>query len=217
MHPPTPHLPPHSRNIIQNLLPRPPQRVRHKQHIPLGILQNNPLAKQANLLERLILGPRPDGHLQIPLLNINKPRLLHRLALGLVLHDAEGLAHFLAAVDEDLAPLAEGRGLGYCAVVGLDESRHLVRLEPAAWLQGGEGAGVEERPVGGGSEQPAGVDVVEVGGGKGPLEVEVVDFELEVGGDPGWLGWGEVGAGYGGGGEFGCEVDCPDSFFAGEC
>jgi len=87
-----------------------------------------------------------------------------------------------------------------------------VGFEPAAWGEGFEGAGVEGWPVGGCAQEPAGVDVVEVVGGEGPFEVEVVDFELEVGGDPGWLGRGEVGAGYGGGGEFDCEVDCPDSW-----
>ena len=50
------------------------------------------------------------------------------------------------------------------------------------------------------------MDVVEVVRGVGPGLGGIVDFEFEVGRDPGWLAGGEVGAGYGGGGELVGEI-----------
>lgn len=70
---------------------------------------------------------------------------------------------------EDLAPLSQ-RGIRRDSVVlAHDLRRGLVRLEPGAGLEGLVGLSEEGGPVGDAARHPAGVDVVEGGGGEGPF------------------------------------------------
>jgi len=58
---PRAHLASKRRQIDNNLLPRPAQRVRQKQHIPFRILFECDLCKLANLAELGIFGPATNG------------------------------------------------------------------------------------------------------------------------------------------------------------
>lgn len=158
---------------------------------------------------------RDPTHLDVPLLDVHEPRRLHGLALQLLVEHSESAAGLAAALLVDAAPLAQGGVLGDAAVVALPHGGHLVALEPAARRQVVVGLLEEAVPVVDAADQPAHVDVVEVGEGEGPglravfdLAVSVVSFwvvdaeclntvtglQFDVGGDPDGLDGGDVGA-----------------------
>ena len=114
----------------------------------------------------------------VGLVNVGEPSGLEALALRLVLEDREGAANGLAALEEDGTPLLHGALVLDGAVVGADDGRALVVLDPAAGLERFEGLAVQRRPVDDAADEEAHVDVVEGVFLKGPLLRAVVDLAV---------------------------------------
>lgn len=155
-------------------------------------------------------------YLEFRLLDIGKARLFKRRPLHIILQHRHGPPHLLPALDEELSKLAHGRLFVHGAIVAAEVDGGLVGLDEAAGLKGLVGFPEEGGPVLDAAKEPADVDVVKGVFFKGPRLSAVVDFAKEtnrlaltrgglllnqgrdlqfaVGGNPGGLDCGEVGA-----------------------
>ena len=122
-----------------------------------------------------------DAHLVVGLADVGEAGGLHALALQAVLEHGEGASDGGAALEEDGAPLLHGALVLDGAVVGADDGRGLMALDPAAGLEGAVGLGVQGVPVDDAADEEAHVDVVEAVLLEGPRLGAVVDLAARSG------------------------------------
>lgn len=140
--------------------------------------------------------------------------MLHDVLVSRILHlllvlgcPSKGPADLLGALEQVVGPLVQRRVGGHGAVVG-DGGQDVDDLEPPTGGQVLHALLEEARPVGEGDGHEARVDVVE-GLAEGPVVLEVVDLELDVGGHEAGLDGAQVDADDGGRGVVVSEVDGP--------
>lgn len=108
--------------------------------------------------------------------------LLQTLDLQVILDDREGRlgSNSASTLAEEVAPLAQMRLIGQCAVVGLVESIALEGLDPAARFEDAVGLTEELGPVRDGANKPAEVNVVEGVILEGPLPRVIIDLAVHI-------------------------------------
>lgn len=134
------------------------------------------------LLEFRVLGPGVKRQLELHGVDVPEAGLAHHL--GPRGHGVHVLAELVGRVVEVFGPSEPG--LGFCAGDAvLAEAFELdgLEFEPAAGVEVGEGLGEEAREIFHHAFHLAAVDVVEFLG-VGPVAFVVVDFEVDVWGDP---------------------------------
>jgi len=150
-------------------------------------------------------GEKPK-YLEVDLVDVNKPSLLHPLPLQPVPQNGKRTSHLGPGHPAHVAPYRHGRVRPDAPVVADVVDLDLGGLDPAAGRARGVGLADQGRPVRDAAEEVAHVDEVKGVLGPGPGLGAVVDLEAHVWGHPGRLDRGEVGPCYLGGGELVCEV-----------
>ena len=135
----------------------------------------------------LILRPRVHRPLVLHLDHILKTGINHLLLIPA--SRIQGDADLDAGLEEQHVPLLRVAVVGEGAVIAVQRAEDVANLDVAARVHVVQGLGEEARPVLDRARHEARVDEVEVVD-KVPVGLEVVDEELDVGGDAaGWLGW----------------------------
>lgn len=142
-----------------------------------------------------ILRPVADRDLDILDDNVDKPGFFHPLPLQIILDNTERPPRLFTTRPKYLGELIQGAVLGD-ALVRDPDKRGVLVLDPAAGLASTEGFPVQPRPVGNVAGQEADVDEVKGVVVPGPIEVGVVDLELDVRRYPARLDGRQVGARY---------------------
>ena len=196
---------------VRRLFSGHPQNSRERCH-PVGLeptLLRGQTDHRTDLLQSFILGPR--GH---RLLLHDTHDILQPAPCDQLLHARKrrlGTSHLrdsrVELIEED--PDLLGGEDGNVVIVRL--CSHVGDLEVSAGLEAGDGALKEERPVVDGLGEVAQVDEVEVVFGVGPLELDVVNLEFAVAGDPFRLDGRDVDADHFAFGVQVGEVDGPDT------